>query len=61
MGPLNIQLVEIKRWSDVLSNDDEPYLRAYSAQFSHPFRSIPARYSGDSGRGRSEATLEVFS
>jgi glutaredoxin len=36
---------------------------AYSVQFGHPFRSIPATYSGDSGRGtcRSEATLEFFS
>ena len=34
---------------------------AYSAPFGHPFRSIAATYSDDSGRGRSEATLECFS
>lgn len=34
---------------------------AYSAQFGQVFRSIPVGCSGDSGRGRSEATLEFFS
>ena len=33
----------------------------YSAQFGQAFRSNPAGCSGDSGRGRSEATLEFFS
>ena len=36
-------------------------LDAYSAQFGQVFRSIPVGCSGDSGRGRSEATLEFFS